>query len=170
MYLLASTADDYLSNSLEFIVTTFKIPESLAGVTILAFGNGAPDIFASINNAEKLESPDSSPSMNDSYSGLIGAAFFLGSVVLTLCIRASPGQEIRVTKTYFLREYGFLILVYVYLILIFLGIGFINLWITLGFFLIYIVYVTIVVIQSSMKSAPGDTDRSTSVKQQIEAN
>ena len=55
MYLLSSTADIYLSPSLEFITERFSCNESLAGVTLLAFGNGAPDVFSSIAAAK---SPD----------------------------------------------------------------------------------------------------------------
>lgn len=58
MYNLASTADEYLSPSLEYITVRFKISESLAGVTFLAFGNGAPDVFSSIASA-------ASASLND---------------------------------------------------------------------------------------------------------
>ena len=46
---LSTTADEYLSPSLEFMTIKFGISESLAGVTILAFGNGAPDLFTSIS-------------------------------------------------------------------------------------------------------------------------
>ena len=48
MYLLASTADLYLSPALERITLRLGLSESLAGVTLLAFGNGAPDVFTSI--------------------------------------------------------------------------------------------------------------------------
>ena len=48
MYNLASTADEYLSPSLEYMVIKFRLSESLAGVTLLAFGNGAPDVFSAI--------------------------------------------------------------------------------------------------------------------------
>lgn len=51
MYNLGSTADEYLSPALEHMTISFGIPESLAGVTLLAFGNGAPDVFASIASA-----------------------------------------------------------------------------------------------------------------------
>lgn len=52
MYNLASTADEYLSPALEHIVVRFGISESLAGVTFLAFGNGAPDVFSSMSTAQ----------------------------------------------------------------------------------------------------------------------
>jgi sodium/potassium/calcium exchanger 6 len=48
MYLLSDTADAYLSPCLEFITERLSCNESLAGVTLLAFGNGAPDVFGSI--------------------------------------------------------------------------------------------------------------------------
>ena len=51
MYNLGSTADEYLSPALESLSERFNISESLAGVTLLAFGNGAPDVFASIASA-----------------------------------------------------------------------------------------------------------------------
>ena len=51
IYTLGSTANNYLAPALETITVTFKIPESLAGVTLLAFGNGAPDVFSAIASA-----------------------------------------------------------------------------------------------------------------------
>jgi sodium/potassium/calcium exchanger 6 len=48
MYNLSTTADQYTSSSLELITLKFGLSESLAGVTLLAFGNGAPDVFSSI--------------------------------------------------------------------------------------------------------------------------
>ena len=48
MWTLASTADIYLSPALETIVSKLRIEDSLAGVTFLAFGNGAPDVFSAI--------------------------------------------------------------------------------------------------------------------------
>jgi len=51
MYTLASTADIYLSPALETLTVKFGLPDSLAGVTLLAFGNGAPDVFSSISAA-----------------------------------------------------------------------------------------------------------------------
>lgn len=45
---LGSTANHYLSPSLEVISDRLKCSESLAGVTLLALGNGAPDVFSAI--------------------------------------------------------------------------------------------------------------------------
>ena len=45
MYILTSSADEYLSPSLEFLTEKLKLSESVAGVTLLALGNGAPDVF-----------------------------------------------------------------------------------------------------------------------------
>ncbi|KAK6053306.1 hypothetical protein COOONC_09189 [Cooperia oncophora] len=57
---VSSTADDFFSPSVSSIVAHLKISESIAwinprGVTFMAFGNGAPDIFGSI--ASVLSSP-----------------------------------------------------------------------------------------------------------------
>lgn len=61
MYLLSDTADAYLSPCLEFITERLSCNESLAGVTLLAFGNGAPDVFGSIAAAGD---PDSNTSLD----------------------------------------------------------------------------------------------------------
>lgn len=45
-------ADEHLSPSLQRISKTFKLSESLAGVTLLAFGAGAPDVFASLSASD----------------------------------------------------------------------------------------------------------------------
>lgn len=87
MYNLASTADEYLSPSIEYMVNKFKISESLAGVTLMALGSGAPDVFSSISAATS-----SSPIKNTNFVGenftpacsLLGSCVFLTSFVITL--------------------------------------------------------------------------------------
>ncbi|KHJ91678.1 hypothetical protein OESDEN_08450 [Oesophagostomum dentatum] len=53
--MVSTTADDFFSPNVAAIVAHLKISESIAGVTFMAFGNGAPDIFGSI--ASVLSSP-----------------------------------------------------------------------------------------------------------------
>ena len=82
MYNLSTTADNYLAPTLEYLTIRFKINESLAGVTLLAFGNGAPDVFASIsaNLGGSEENPDPNNTLL-SICSLVGATCFLSSVI-----------------------------------------------------------------------------------------
>ena len=45
---LAIAADDFFCPSLAVISKTLRLSQNVAGVTILALGNGAPDIFSSL--------------------------------------------------------------------------------------------------------------------------
>ena len=51
MYFLGSTADQYLCNALETISDNLNFSETISAVTLLALGNGAPDIFSSLSAA-----------------------------------------------------------------------------------------------------------------------
>jgi len=42
---LAVSADDYFCPSIEIISRVLRLSQNIAGVTIMALGNGAPDIF-----------------------------------------------------------------------------------------------------------------------------
>ena len=151
IYNLGSTADGYLSPALEHIATAFSVPESLAGVTLLAFGNGAPDVFASIASAASSDDIN----QEDTYAGdalqavtpLMGSGLFITSVVIPLALKASV-TGIKVTKSFFLRDIFFFLLVYAYILNILFDIGYLNWMISGGFLLIYIIYVVIVVFQS----------------------
>ena len=54
--MLGSTADGYLSPVLASIAKHLKLSQSLAGVTLLAFGNGAPDVFSALSASSDIES------------------------------------------------------------------------------------------------------------------
>jgi sodium/potassium/calcium exchanger 6 len=121
MYNLASTADEYLSPSLEHIVVRFGISESLAGVTFLAFGNGAPDVFSSIATASSAAAGDESKidktigNNITAVSPLLGSLVFLTTVVISLVnLVSKPDRMTRVTPKFFLRDWGFLLGVVIY--------------------------------------------------------
>ena len=73
---LGGTASSYLSPTLANVCDRFKVPYDLAGVTLLAFGNGAPDVFASIASFSGSGQGDGGQSSADSV--LVG----LGSLLV----------------------------------------------------------------------------------------
>ena len=79
-YVLGSTADAYLSPILASISKHLKISQSLAGVTLLAFGNGAPDVFSSLSAASSIDSAAAAALGSGFYlaaSGSIGGGLFV---------------------------------------------------------------------------------------------
>jgi len=146
MYNLGSTADSYLSPALERISDKLSCSESLAGVTLLALGNGAPDVFSAISAGGDSSS---NGDIMLSVCSLIGSAFFITTFVMYLAVNASePDKKIRVTKRFFTRDLIFLNITMVYLLLIMFVIKEINFYVSAGFIIIYFVFVLIVVFQS----------------------
>ncbi len=76
-YLTGNTANKYLSCALTALSNRLKISQNLAGVTFLAFGNGAPDVISSIVAAENI-----SNGLEVSIGALHGAGTFVTSFVL----------------------------------------------------------------------------------------
>jgi len=144
MYLLSTTADEHLSPALEFLTVRWGIPESLAGVTLLAFGNGAPDVFTAFGAAE-TSSQIGSVDLVAPLCTLMGAALFLSTAVIGLSLNAAKDKTIKVTKAFFIRDLIFVMIVDLYILTMMLSVGKITIWGSLGFFVIYGCYVTIVV-------------------------
>lgn len=152
MYTLASTADAYLSPSLEHITVSTGISESLAGVTLLAFGNGAPDVFTSIVAASSGDQTDA----NNSVAIICGGTFFITCIVITAASSFAnlnadkPGapvdRRIKVTPRFFLRDIAFLLLTVTYLLSVFLLLHQFTIYTAVGLLIIYAVYVVLVVI------------------------
>ena len=136
LFFLGDTADEYFSPVLGVMCEQLGIGEDLAGVTFLAFGNGAPDVFSSI---AAFSHGDSSPDLG--LGALFGAGVFVQTVVLgCVCVVA----DVTVAPAAFLRDLAFFALT-VSLILIW---GWNGLDITLGhacsFVAIYALYVCVV--------------------------
>ena len=45
---MADVVDEYMTNSLIYFAKIFKMSEAFAGITLIAFANGAGDIFSSL--------------------------------------------------------------------------------------------------------------------------
>ncbi|XP_050073065.1 putative sodium/calcium exchanger 7 [Anopheles maculipalpis] len=70
---LGTTADKFFCPTLAAIAKSLNISEALAGVTILAFGNGSPDLFTAVAN------PDADTELM--FSELLGSAAFVIGVI-----------------------------------------------------------------------------------------
>lgn len=86
-YVLGSIADGYLTPVLTKISTALGLSEIIAGVTLLAFANGAPDIIASFAAAAEDDG------IFIGVGGLFGACTFGATIVLGTCILKSLEAE-----------------------------------------------------------------------------
>eukprot|EP00958_Prasinococcus_capsulatus_P016084 scaffold1766_cov401-Prasinococcus_capsulatus_cf.AAC.41 len=142
LMLLASTADDYFVPPLERLSRRLRLSPEVAGVTLLAFGNGAPDVFgavAGIDNEDDFEV---------TLGALLGASVFISTVVLGSVILGSRPRA-RVDKGAFLRD----VLAYCVVTAAILGMtarGKIYVYESISLLVIYVAYVSAVVLQSKI--------------------
>ncbi|XP_014279738.1 mitochondrial sodium/calcium exchanger protein-like [Halyomorpha halys] len=108
-YLTSILADVFVCPNLEVIADTLNLPESLAGVTILAFGNGAPDLFSAYAGAE-MDHPEIV------FASLTGSGLFVTTFVSGLILFTRP---FKVDKLGLLRNVFFYLVTYTILFLCF---------------------------------------------------
>lgn len=144
-YLLGQIASSYLTPVLTKISLALNLSETLSGVTLLAFANGAPDIIASY-------SAGGAPGgIYITIGNLFGACLFCSTLVLGRCISVSPGP-VQMDKYQWLRDLGF----YVLAALLLLAYGIIETihkWMAAIFFGIYFCYIGIVLYQDRQARA-----------------
>ena len=87
-YILSDTANQYLSSALTNISEKLNLSQNFAGVTILAFGNGAPDVIANIVASDGIEG------LGFAVASTLGAGLFVTSFVLSWVIYY--GKEVEV--------------------------------------------------------------------------
>ncbi|WKX99911.1 hypothetical protein Q1695_014632 [Nippostrongylus brasiliensis] len=137
--MVSSTADDFFSPSVSSIVAHLKISESIAGVTFMAFGNGAPDIFGSI--ASVLSSPK--PKAGLALGELFGAGTFVTTVVTATIILVKP-FKIDIFST--LRDILFYLVAIGWILFVFLHSDQVYIWEPAGFLGLYLIYLLTVIV------------------------
>lgn len=147
-YLLGNTAANYFCSSLESLSKILKLSPTIAGVTLLSLGNGAPDVFASIVSFTRSGNGDLG------LNSVLGGAFFVSSIVVGIISIVITSHRISVDKCSFIRDALFFLFSLFSLLLI-VAIGKINLWGAICFTSIYLVYVCVV---SAMHFFCGDKD------------
>lgn len=151
-YLLGNTASEYFCSSLESLSRLLKLSPTIAGVTLLSLGNGAPDVFSSFVSLMGNGGKNTEIGLNT----VVGGASFISCVVvgiISVSIRKSP---IRVNKSDFMRDTCFYLLVVVCLFLILIQKE-VDVWAAMAFSSIYVVYVLVVYISHTHRRNSGKT-------------
>ena len=132
-FILSSTSDLFLSTAMVKLIETYNINQNIAAVTLISFGNCAPDIISSLVASEN-------DNISFSLGSIIGSGMFITSFVLGLVV--FKGKDIKVNSLSFNRD----LFLYIIALGIIVIIGIrkkINFFYSLGFISIYILNVTL---------------------------
>ena len=121
---------------------TFKLSESLAGVTLLAFGAGAPDVFASLSASKDANLAG----VQMGLSVLLGSSLFILAIVTSATLFAAP-KAIKVKKWLFLRDCLFLLAAEILLGFAMALRGKVDMAMSVTLICLYFVYVLVVIVQ-----------------------
>ena len=141
-FIFSSTSDIFLSTAMVKLIETYKINQNVAAVTLIAFGNCAPDIISSLVASEN-------DNISFSIGSIIGSGMFITSFVLGLVV--FKGKEIMVNSLMFNRD----LILYIISLGVIIVIGIkknINLFDSLGLIAIYIVNVLLAFFQGKKDS------------------
>ncbi|XP_043269137.1 mitochondrial sodium/calcium exchanger protein-like [Venturia canescens] len=119
--------------SLSVIAEVMHLSENIAGVTILAFGNGAPDIFTSLVSDER--------EMIIMFTELIGAGIFVTAIIAGSVVLVSP---CRIPFKSFTRDCCFYIIAVSWIAYTSED-QIIHLWEALSLIFIYIMFLAVVI-------------------------
>lgn len=111
---------------------------NVAGVTLLALGNGSPDIFSTIASVQQNE-------IGQALGSLLGGGMFVASVVVGSVTLASKSVTPKVTRRPFLRDVGFYFGSIITIFFICWD-GNIHLWqsvLLIGFYALYVIVIVV---------------------------
>ena len=95
--------DDFLVPSIDVFIDQFKIPEDVAGVTLVAFGSAAPELFLNLMSAANGTS-------DLSLSALLGSSIVAFGLIPPLCLLMTNEKELDLKAWPIIREIVFYLL------------------------------------------------------------
>ncbi|KAG7661147.1 uncharacterized protein J8A68_005349 [[Candida] subhashii] len=138
---LGITASEYLCPNLYTISKFLKLSDNLAGLTLLAFGNGAPDVLSTFH-AINMDSSGLA------IAELLGASLFIVTVVIGSIAVVNPFE---VPQNLFIRDIVMYLSVILIVIVSMMIWGSLSIFVCLILVLIYILYVGLAVYSHSAK-------------------
>lgn len=134
-YFIANTANKYLAPMLGIISEKMHLSQNLAGLTLLALGNQAPDVLVAIISGE-----DEDEGISMSLGAILGSNLIVLHIVLSTVVIL--GNDFKVIPSNYIRDFS----VYLFALIIVLVFGAfkqIVLWESIAFFSLYIAYVAL---------------------------
>jgi sodium/potassium/calcium exchanger 6 len=142
IHLLTQTAANYFSPTLGKICEKFQLPHDLAGVTLLALGNGAPDLFSIIASFKK-----SSEDPSVGIGAILGASIFTATVTIGSIAISCPCH---VPRMVFIRDCSAHLLSAI-TVALFALLQLVSPLLSCVLLLLYVVYIIIVVASPSLQ-------------------
>ena len=94
-YVLATVAERFFCPALENIAAALRIPEDVAGATLLSFGNGAPDCFAQIAALSRDDADAVREGVSLALGANLGAGIFISAAVFPIVVLVTPSRFAR---------------------------------------------------------------------------
>ncbi|KAF8655641.1 hypothetical protein HU200_060958 [Digitaria exilis] len=144
-YLLGDTASTYFCASLEGLSSALRLPPSIAGVTLLSLGNGAPDVLSSIVAFASGDDDAGDVGLSSVLGGALFVSTVVAGVVAIVAAGRSGGDDVTIERRGFVRDVCFLLVALCYLVAVLvLAGGEVTVWTAASFLSLYAAYVILV--------------------------
>ena len=141
-YFISTTGNDYLAETLGIISEKLKLSQNLAGLTLLALGNTAPDVAVAIVSGE-----GSDQGLTYSLSSVLGGGSMVFGFVLSTVIFL--GKEVSVSGLSFIRDLMTYLIIVLFVFIIGVTYKKMNIFIAVAIFGLYVLYVVVCIFMES---------------------